>query len=218
MKKNIIIIGILFLLTGCSSINTLSNTELIDEIFSHKSMVANVAMPGYNRYLPKNMTIKKGQATNNIILSEKDKYYLYVDVISYYNKAENKYHINSEKSAIYSKNIDYNDQKGYILVTEYENKYFVEVMYNYGKIEVITKDYKKAITNSLIILKSITFNDKIIESLIGKNILSYDEEEFNLLGPNADKTDTFLQYEQNDVYEDIDNELPDEDIIDIEEE
>ena len=217
MKKYIIVLITLFTLTGCVNINNLNNTEVIDEIFKNPAMKATIAMPGYKIYLPKNMTINKDKENNNNIYSLSDKYYLYVDIISYYNKVNNEYKINTDKSAIYSNIVNYNNKKGYVLVTEYENKYFVEVMFNYGKIEVITEDYKTAIANSLIILRSIEFNDKIIESLIGNNILSYDEEEFNLLGPNS-KTDTFLQYEQNDKYEDIDNELPDEDIIDIEEE
>lgn len=172
MKKYIIVLVILFALTGCVNINNLNNTEVIDEIFRSDAMKPNVAMSGYKIYLPKNMTITKDKENNNIIYSSFDKYYLYVDIISYYNKTSNEYKINTEKSAIYSNIVNYNNRKGYVLVTEYKDKYFVESMYNYGKIEVITEDYKTAIANSLIILRSIEFNDKIIESLIGNNILN----------------------------------------------
>lgn len=216
MKKYIIASVILLLLTGCVNINNLNNSEVVEELFKEEVMKTNTAMEGYKIYLPRNMTLIKDKKSNNILYSNDDKYYLYVDLISYNNKENNEYRINTEKSAIFSKILNYNNKNGYILVTEYENKYFVEVMYNYGKIEVITKDYKDAIINSIIILRSIKFNDKVIDSLIGNNILNYDEEEFSLLGPNS-KTDSFLEYELKDIYQDVDNELPDEDVIEIEE-
>ena len=215
MKKYIIASIILLLLTGCVNINNLNNSEVVEELFKEKTMETNTAMEGYKIYLPRNMTLTKDKKSNNILYSDNDKYYLYVDLVSYNNKENNQYKINTEKSSIFSKILNYDGKNGYILVTEYENKYFVEVMYNYGKIEVITKDYKKALINSIIVLRSIKFNDKVIDSLIGSNILNYDEEEFNLLGPNK-KTDSFLEYELNDIYQDIDDELPDEDLIDIE--
>ena len=85
-------------------------------------------------------------------------------------------------------------------MTKLDDDFFVEVMYNYSKIEVITKNYKEAIVKSLIMLRSVTFNDKVIETLIGSNILQYDEEEFDLLGPSAETVD-FLK-----IYDDADNE------------
>jgi hypothetical protein len=53
-------------------------------------------------------------------------------------------------------------------------------MYNHAKIEVISSNLKKALVNSLIVLNSIEYNDKIIESLIGSNVLDYDEESYKL--------------------------------------
>ena len=213
MKKIITIILLLLVITGCVNMNNLSADDAIDMVFNEKIAKANTAMEGYKIYLPKSMTIHKDKKSNNVIYSNNEKYYLYVDLISYYNKTNNEYEEN-QNTSIYSKQLDYNKKKGYITVTEKDQSYFVEVVYNYGKIEVITNNYEKAITKSLIILRSIKFNDKVIESLIGNNKLSYDEEEFNLEGPNV-QTDNFLKYEENDIYEDVDNELPDEDIIDI---
>lgn len=213
MKKIITIILLLLVITGCVNMNNLSADDAINMVFSEKVAKANTAMEGYKIYLPKSMTIHKDKKSNNVIYSNNEKYYLYVDLISYYNKTDNEYDDN-QNTPIYSKQLDYNNKKGYIKVTEKDESYFVEVVYNYGKIEVMTNNYEKAITKSLIILRSIKFNDKVIESLIGNNKLSYDEEEFNLEGPSV-QTDNFLKYEENDIYEDIDNELPDEDIIDI---
>ena len=86
-------------------------------------------------------------------------------------------------------------------------------MHNYGKIEVVTDEIhiKEALAKSITLLSSIEYNDKIIESLIGTNFLNYNEETYNLLSPNNSKTD-FLDYVEEE-YEDVDNELPDEDYI-----
>lgn len=219
MKNKRIIIYILsaLLLTGCNihNINSMTNDELVDVSLSEKTS-PNTNLEGYNLYIPKGMVLSNDYKSNNMIYSDKDKYYLYVDLISYYNKVENEYKINSQNTAKYEKTINYNNKKGYILVTEYENKYFVEAMYNYAKIEVITKDLKKSLVNSLVILNNITYNDKVIESLIGTNKLTYDEEEFELLGPNNTKNESFLQYEEEfGNFIDKEHELPDEDKIEI---
>ena len=88
-------------------------------------------------------------------------------------------------------------------------------MYNYAKIEVITNDVKRAIADSLIVLKNIRYNYKIIDSMIGSNAIVYDSKSFKLLGPEK-KTDNFLQYvEEYGNYDEKENKN-DEDIIDME--
>lgn len=220
MKKIVLlIIPILVFLTGCQiyNINELTEDELVDAILMENSKT-NTALKGYKIYLPNNMTLIHDKEDNNILYSNNEKYYLYVDIISYYNKTANNYKINEDKQAIYSKIIDDNDILGYILVTEYEDdRYFVEAMYNHAKIEVITSNYKQALTNSLIVLNSIKYNDKVIESLINSDVLDYDEEEFTIIGPN-ETTSGFLKWEEDfGTYEDTEGELPDEDQIQIEE-
>ena len=113
------------------------------------------------------------------------------------------------------RDIDYNNLTGYVLVSYSKGGYLVEVMYNYAKIEVITNDVKSAIADSLIILKSIDYNYKIIDSMIGSNALVYDSELFTLLGPEK-SADNFLQYvEEYGVYDEEDSEK-DEDVIEME--
>ena len=139
---------------------------------------------------------------------------MYVDLISYYNKKQNRYDVASD-NYVYSRDIDYNNLTGYVLVSDSKGGYLVEVMYNYAKIEVITNDVKSAIADSLIILKSIDYNYKIIDSMIGSNALVYDSELFTLLGPEKN-ADNFLQYvEEYGVYDEEDSEK-DEDVIEME--
>ena len=68
----------------------------------------------------------------------------------------------------------------------------------------------------IIILKNTEFNDVILESLIGKSSFDYNETEFNLEKPSSDNKEV-LQFDENyGIYEDILNELPDEDKIKVE--
>ena len=114
----------------------------------------------------------------------------------------------------YSKDIDYNDLKGYVTISKSKGGYLVEVMYNYAKIEVVTKNVKTAIANSLLVLKNIEYNYKIIDSMIGSNALVYDSESFELLGPE-NKENNFLDYiKEYGEYDENDAKL-DEDVLDM---
>lgn len=204
MKKLIfLLIFVTLFTTGCSfiNINDVDTEVLINEVIRSKKNKTNKATKGYKYYLPEGMVVLEDANNNNVLFSNGEKYYLYVDLVSYYNKKVNNYQVNEDKEAYFSKILNYDDTKGYVLVTKYNDKFFVEVMYNYAKIEAIVNNYKEAITKSLIILKNIDFNDKIINTLIGTNVLQYDEEEFDLLGPSTETID-FLQ-----EYEDVNNEF-----------
>ena len=213
MKKYLLIIAVLFIITGCTSISDMNYDDIVDKVLSENTHKDNTYMEGYKLYLPSHMTIIGDLKGNNILYSYGDKYYLYVDLISYYNKKQNKYNIVTYDYK-YSKNINYNDLEGYVTVSDSKGGYLVEVMYNYAKIEVITKDVKRAIANSLLVLKSINYNYKIIDSMIGSNALVYDSELFELLGPKK-KADNFLEYvEEYGEYKEKESNN-DEDIIEM---
>jgi len=214
MKKIVILIIGLFLITGCTNINDLDYNALVDEVLEVEKVKSNTYLGGYKLYLPQHMTLIGDLNNNNILYSYGDKYYLYVDLISYYNKKENKYNINHSNYE-FSKNISYDGKSGYVVVSKANGGYLVETMYNFAKIEVISNDVKRAIVDSLIILNNIEYNYKIIDSMIGSNTLEYDSEVFTLLGPNKNKTDNFLTYEEEyGVYNE--DEHKDEDMIEIE--
>lgn len=214
MKKYILAVIALLFLTGCTNLDTLSYDKIIDNTLEEKTSKSNTYLEGYKLYLPLHMTLIGDLNNNNILYSYGDKYYLYVDLISYYNKKQNEYEI-EEESYKYSKNFDYKDLKGYVLVSKSKGGYLVQTMYNYAKVEVVTTDVKRAIADSLIVLKNIKYNYKIIDSMIGANALVYDIELFTLLGPKKN-TDSFLEYvEEYGVYDEKDSNN-DEDIIDME--
>ena len=214
MKKYLIIIIALFVLTGCTNINDLDYDGIVDKVLEEKSHKTNTFLEGYKLYLPEHMTMIGDLKGNDILYSYQDKYYLYVDLVSYYNKKQNKYNVEG-LSYEYSKNIDNNGLAGYVTVRKSKGGYLVEVMYNYAKIEVITNNVKTAIANSLLVLKNIEFNYKIIDSMIGSNALVYDSELFELLGPDT-KDSNFLDYiKEYGEYDENDAKL-DEDVIEME--
>ena len=214
MKKYLIIIIALFILTGCTNINELSYDDVINKTLSESSHKNNTFLEGYKLYIPEHMNLIGDLNGNEILYSYGDKYYLYVDIVSYYNKKQNNYNM-EKQNYVYSKDIDYNNLSGYVIVSDSKGGYLVEVMYNYAKIEVVTRDVKKAIANSILVLKNINYNYKIIDSMIGMNAITYDSELFELLGPKK-KESNFLEYiEEYGVYDEK-SAKNDEDVIDIE--
>ncbi len=162
------------LVSGCS-VRKLDNNDLgsnVKYILNSKGKIYNSYFEGYKYYVPRGVRfIKKDE--HNAILSDKydNKYYLYVDALSYYNKINIKYKIHN--SSHFSKKFTYNGIDGYLQIDEEHSKYFVQYVYNYTKIEAfVSKDsLVDSITNMSIILKNVKFNDKILESLIGDNVL-----------------------------------------------
>lgn len=214
MKRYILLIFIsLFFLTGCSNIYNLDLDAIVSNTLDEDNLKRNTYLEGYKFYLPEDMTLIGDYKSNNILYSHGDKYYLYVDLISFYNSKQNKYNINHSVYD-YSKEIDYKDLQGYVVVSKSKGGHLVEVMYNYAKIEVITDDVKRAVANSLVVLKNIKYNYKIIDSMIGSNALVYDSELFELMGP-SDNTDNFLSYEEEFGVYDEKKDSIDEDVIDM---
>lgn len=216
MKKIIVLLSILVLLVSGCSINKLGNniTTNIDTILSEKVNVYNVNFEGYKYYVPKGLKFVTKNDYNALFRDKyNNKYYLYVDAISYYHKSKNQYVIN--KDAYYSEKLDYNNKTGYVEINKVDGKYFVEFVFNYSKIEVYTdKKYLSSVINNICyVLRSVKFNDKVLESLIGENVLSYKEETFNIFKSKSSSND-FLDYVKE---YDSDNKKSklDEDTVDI---
>lgn len=193
MKKVIVLLSIvLLLMTGCS-IKKLDDKDFesnMNVLLSEKVSNSNVNFEGYKYYVPEGLKFVNKEEYNAIFKDRfNNKYYLYVDVISYYHKIENTYKINQD--AYYSKVIDYNDKTGYLEIIESGSKYYVEFMFNYAKIEVLVdKDQLvNAMNNMCYVLRSIKFNDKVLESLVGDNVLNYTEENFTLFDKTPTRSD-----------------------------
>ncbi len=203
--KKVFLILIVIMLTGCVNVENISYDDIINNIVSSKYEIYNANRSGYKYYTPNNMASANTIDYNEILEDDLYKYYFYVDVISYYNRVIETYEV--DNNAYFSKAINYQDKFGYIEINKVsDNKYLLEIMYNYAKIEVIVDEYNlnKAISNSLIILSSVKYNSEILDTIVGENILTSKEIEFNIF--ETKKTESnFLEVEANNIYVEEEN-------------
>ncbi len=189
-KKIILLILIVFvMITGCS-VTTLDKSDYshnVDAILSaNKGKAYNTYFEGYKYYLPKELKFLEKEEYNSILLDRhNNRFYLYVDAISFYYKEKSNYDI--DKNAYFSKKLDYNNIDGYLQIDEIDGKYLIQYMYNYAKMETYVD--KDEINDSIIsmsyLLRSIKFNKKVIASFLD-NELSYQDEEYNLFDDSSE--------------------------------
>ncbi|HIT36998.1 MAG TPA: hypothetical protein IAB59_00790 [Candidatus Onthousia faecipullorum] len=224
MKKKIILLIISILtLTGCTNLTNMSIDEVVNVMLESDTNLSNNVFEGYKYYIPKGLRLINKDEYNAILKDEyNNTYYFYIDVVSFYNEEKVEYEVNNK--AYFSKELNYNDKKGYLEITKIEDTdvYFIEYMYNYGKIEAFVKEneIKSAIINMSSILKSLEFNRNVLESLIGNNVLNYKEDTYDVMKPkgNTATKDTYLEYEERyGIYEGYGNNNTSEDRIEIEE-
>jgi len=214
IMRLLLIIVSLFLLSGCSHIkvNDTSYEDLVSNAVSSKYSIINTYRTGYKYYVPTNLDVTKKDDYNETLEDVNYKYYLYVDVISYYNRVIANYTVNND--AVYSQEIKYEDKYGYIEINKWKNdRYLLEIMYNYAKIEVIVNEdgIKNAVNNAIIILSSIEYNNNILENIVGDNVLTSKEIDFNIF--ETKKTESnFLTVSEQDIYEE-DNSSNDPDLV-----
>ena len=139
MKKIKIIVLLLIvfvIITGCS-ITTLDNNDYeknVSTILSSKGKSYNVYFEGYKYYIPSGMKFIYKKNYNAVLQDiNNNRYYLFIDGISYYHKDKSKFEV--DETAYYSKKLDYNNKEGYLQIEEIDYKYLVQFMYNYSKME-----------------------------------------------------------------------------------
>lgn len=215
MKRLIVLLSIVtILVTGCS-INKLDNNDIgknIKTLMSEKVKLYNVHYEGYKYYLPKSIGFLDKDDYNAILKDRKNnKYYLYVDVISYYHRIKNDYDINYD--SYYSEKLKYNGKTGYIQIDEVDDKYFIQFVYNYAKMEayVDEKDLVDVVTNMCLVLRTIKYNDVVLESLVGENKINYKEEDYTLFKADSSK-ESFLDVVEKEETDKYKKDLEDEKI------
>ena len=215
--KIIAILLIVFILvTGCS-VTTLDNSDYsknIDTILSSKNKSYNQYFEGYKYYVPYNLNFIDKEEYNAVLKDKyNNKYYLYVDAVSYYYKEKNNYELNS--NVYYSKVLNYDDKFGYVQINRIKGKYLIQYIYNYAKVECYVEkdDINDVLINISYLLRSIKYNRSILNSLIGEGALSYKEINYTLFDDSSEYED-FLDV----VYNNEDDEYKkavDEETIDI---
>ena len=216
MKKIFVLLALVFLITGCTvQIMPMDNLEkVIDNVLTSNDKLRNQYFEGYQYYMPGGVSLIDKYGYNIVLLNKNTKMYLYVDVISYHHKTEKEYTV--KEDIYYSRLLENGKKKGYINITEKDDSYYIEIEYNYGKIEAYSskENLTTVVMNSLYILKTLDFNDVVIDSLIGENKIEYKEEKFNLEVSEDEEEYLGVRDEEDDSdEEDI---LVDEDTIELE--
>ncbi len=189
MKKILIMVSCIFILCGCQNVSDLKTDEIINK-FNKDVEKSNVYRLGYKYNLPSRMQIDDSGNFTEVISNDDCVFYLYVDVVSYYNKIGNVYTENKE--AFYSKKYEINGKISYLEINNVKNdKYLIEIMYNYAKIEVMVDyaDINVALIDSIKILNNIVYNDLIIENYLGDDVLNFSEEIYDIFSID-DSTDS----------------------------
>jgi len=205
MKKFLLPLFIILLLTGCSKIdiNTTEYRDIINSILIKENHNVNTASMGYKYYIPIGVNLIYDGDLNKEFKIKDTKLVLYVDIISYYYK----YNLNYEEV---NKNIYYYSKikDGYISITKNEKDYYLKIIYNYAKIESYVKeeDLEEVIAYSTIILNSISYNDILISNFIEKGISFGSEITYEIEKPEDSKSN-FSQYLQEYVQEQEEDEL-----------
>lgn len=198
MKKIILIILSLILFTGCTivRIDTASIDNIIDVVLSKNNKLYNRVGKGYKYYVPRGMSYIDTTELNDKLYSNGYYYYLYIDVISYYNKIAFTYEEN--KDAYYSRYIDINGKEGYLEINKINDQYLIEFMYNYAKIEALVyeDDINDVILNSTYILSTIKFNNNVIKLMLNDEYFVNKEEQYDIFTSRVENTDS-LKYDIN---------------------
>ena len=214
MKKKIgCVLLLLFMCSGCTVIQSSSYEEILQEAVNKNTVTTNVARVGYKYYLPKGMRLLEHEESNELLAHNEDVYYLYVDYISYYNKIKEDYEV--KEDVVYSQKIAHGDNFGYLEIKNTLNdKYFIEIMYNYAKIEVIVEkeDAKESIAYAMSILSSIKYQDTVLASLMDEDVLTSNETLHNIFETAQTESGYLEIVEEYGQYEE-DNETVDPDFI-----
>jgi len=195
MKKIVILLCLLVFTTGCtiSKIDVNHRDNMLKVALEQDINLFNRVSKGYKYYLPKGISLLDYKEYNETLYSNSNKYYLYIDVISYHYKIDKKYIANNTLE--YSKVLNYNGKLGLLEIQKQEDKYYILYEYNYAKIEAIVKENEinETIMNMSYILSSIQYNDVVIDSLVGENVLDFKEEKYEIEKPKENEN-TFLDY------------------------
>lgn len=195
--KKLILLLLTLLLSGCTIVridtNDINNT--IDVVLSKNNTLFNQVGKGYKYYIPIGVSYIDTENFNDILYSNGNYYYLYIDTISYYYNVKKEYTINDQ--AYFSRSININDKYGYLEINEQNDLYFVEFMYNFAKIETLVNkdDLEEVILNASYILSTIKFNNNVINMMLDDEFL-VSEEQYDIF-TSKQETNDFLKLEES---------------------
>lgn len=194
--KKILLLGCILLLCGCSivRIDTNSVDNIVSVVLSKNNNLYNQVGKGYKYYVPRGVSYIDTNEYNDVLYSNGNYYYLYIDIISYYYNVSKEYV--EDTNAYYSRKININGKQGYLEINQQDNgRYFIEFMYNYSKIEVEADrdDINDIVLNTSYILSTVKFNDNVIKVILDEDFL-VSEEKYDIF-TSKKETDNFLKLE-----------------------
>lgn len=196
MKKLAILLLVL-LLSGCTvvRIDTSDLNNIVDVVLSKDNTLFNQVGKGYKYYIPVGVSYIDTEDFNDILYSNGNYYYLYIDTISYYYNVGKEYVLNND--AYYSRSININGKYGYLEINKQDDLYFVEFMYNFSKIEVLVKEeaLEEVILNASYILSTVKFNNNVITMMLDDEFLVL-EEKYDIF-TSKKETNDFLKLEES---------------------
>jgi len=198
MNKKLVLLLILLVLTatGCMKLDN-NYDNIISEVMNKESNLVNTVSTGYKLYIPQGVLQVTDNENNEYLVINGCNAYLYVDAVSYYYKNSLNYK-SSNSYNYYYKELDVDGKTGYVGINKEESdNYYVVVIFNYGKIEFYAglEDLPKVLANSLIILRSIEYNDTLITAELSSNVSDGMKVKYELDKP-VDSESTFSQYLQ----------------------
>lgn len=196
MKKLAILLPVL-LLSGCTvvRIDTSDLNNIVDVVLSKDNTLFNQVGKGYKYYIPVGVSYIDTEDFNDILYSNGNYYYLYIDTISYYYNVGKEYVLNN--NAYYSRSININGKYGYLEINKQDDLYFVEFMYNFSKIEALVKEeaLEEVILNASYILSTVKFNNNVITMMLDDEFLVL-EEKYDIF-TSKQETNDFLKLEES---------------------
>ena len=210
-KRLVVLIGLLLFLTGCTKI-TDNLDDVVDAIMAKDNDYVNTVSTGYELYLPIGVMQVVDNDYNQQFKIGNRYIYLYVDTISYYYKNMLNYK-SQDNYSYYFHELNLNNKTGYVGIDKKEDDlYFAEIVYNYSKVEFYAThdELPRILANTLLIQKSIKYNDNLIDLKLGISTNDGREIKYELDGPK-DNQSTFSDVLQEYVPEDVPEvELPDD--------
>jgi len=200
MKKKIMILLLILLVTGCSvvRIDTENIDNILNVILTKDNKLYNQIGQGYKYYLPGGVSYIESDDRNDILYCNGIYYYLYVDAVSYYHQVKINY--KETKDAYYFKLLSKEDgfkQDGYIEITKKDNLYYLKFIYNYAKIEAIVKeeDINDTVLNASYILSTIKYNHDIVKLMLNDDYFTNKTGKYNDYNTKEDSGKFVLEKE-----------------------
>lgn len=195
-RKVILLVIMALIMTGCTKIDNNIDNIVSTTIMGDIDRV-NTVSTGYELYIPMGVIQLVDNEYNQKLKIKDTHVYLYVDTVSYYYKNSLNYKVDGTYNYYY-KEINYNNKSGYVGVNRLDDgSFFVEIVYNYAKIEFYSEERNMPIilANSLIMLNSVKYNDNLIKMELDNATNDGREVSYELDKPDGSES-TFSQYLQ----------------------